>query len=146
MASTKSSSKGKRKSKKREITPQDEVVAAFNGCARCSFFLAGYRLLHNDFEQAVDEGEDGWLKLSWDHGVNQHVYKSYGCQLEADTYHFQGSCQFCRRAFIIDIEMAGVAGSDEAEAGVESAIEAEDAVEAVAEASSSALRIAIKNR
>jgi hypothetical protein len=77
-------------------------VAAFNGCARCSFFLAGYRLLHDDFHTAVDQSEDGWLTFSWDHAVNRLVYKSYGCQLEADAYHYQGSCQFCRRAFIFE--------------------------------------------
>lgn len=77
-------------------------MAAFNGCARCSFFLAGYRLIHDDFDQAVEQEEDGWLTLSWDHAVNQLVYKSYGCQLEADVYHYQGICQFCQRAFICE--------------------------------------------
>jgi hypothetical protein len=103
MANSNSSSKrGKRNSRNQSATPQDEVVAAFNGCARCSFFLAGYRLLHDDFDKAVDDRVDGFLKLSWDHAVNQLVYKSFGIQLEADAYYLQGSCQFCRRAFIFE--------------------------------------------
>lgn len=75
-------------------------MAAFMGCARCSFFLAGYRLLHDDFEKAVDAREDGWVTLTWDHSVNQLVYKSYGSDLESDAYYYQWSCKFCRRAFV----------------------------------------------
>ncbi|MFZ0547073.1 MAG: hypothetical protein WAM60_16630 [Candidatus Promineifilaceae bacterium] len=96
MANTKSSPKGKRKSKP---TPQDNVVAAFLSCARCSFFLAGYRLLHDDFEEAVQKSENGWLTLSWDYPVKQLIEKSLGCQIEDDVYYYQGSCKDCSRTF-----------------------------------------------
>ncbi len=134
MASKKSSKKEKRKSKKRQATPQDEVVAAFMGCPRCSFFLVGYRLLHDDFERAVEGSQDGWLTLSWDHAVNRLVYKSYGRQLEADAYHLQGSCQFCWRAFIFE-----TAEADDTESADET--EAEEQLSPL-----STLRVAIKNR
>jgi hypothetical protein len=100
MARSKSSSKGNRKTKKRELTPQDNVVAAFMGCARCSFFLAGYRLIYQDFDEAVEKSEGGHLMLSWNHAVKQLVQKSYGKQIEADAYHLQGSCKECQRAFV----------------------------------------------
>lgn len=100
MAKSKSSSKGKRTSKQRPLTPQDNVIAAFLGCARCSFFLTGYRLLHEDFDEAVEKSDGGLLTLSWDHAVKQLVQKSYGSQIEFDAYHYQGSCQECRRSYV----------------------------------------------
>lgn len=99
MAKIKSSSRGKRGRKKPEPTPQDKVVAAFLACGRCSFFLAGYRLIVDDFEQAVEKSEGNYLTLSWNHAVRQLVQKSYGSQIEVDAFHFQGSCKECRRSF-----------------------------------------------
>ena len=99
MAKSKSSSKGKRRTKQKELTPQDNVVAAFMGCGRCSFFLVGYRLIFDDFEQAVENSESNRLTLSWNHAVRQLVQKSYGSQIEVDAYHYQGSCKECRRSF-----------------------------------------------
>ena len=99
MARSKSSSKGKRGKQKKELTPQDNVISAFMGCARCSFFLAGYRLIIDDFDQAVDISEGSYLNLSWNHAIRKLVQKSYGCQIEADAFHFQGSCKECRRSF-----------------------------------------------
>jgi hypothetical protein len=100
MVKSKSSSRGKRKPKQSEPTPQESVAAAFLSCARCSFFLVGYRLLHNDFDEAVQRREDGRLTLTWDHAVKQLIQKSYGVQIEADAFHYQGSCKACQRAFI----------------------------------------------
>lgn len=99
MTKIKTSSKGKRGRKKSEPTAQDKVVAAFLGCGRCSFFLAGYRLIFDDFEQAVEKSEGNYLTLSWNHAVRELVHKSYGSQIEVDAYHFQGSCKECWRAF-----------------------------------------------
>lgn len=75
-------------------------MAAFLSCARCSFFLAGYRLLHNDFETAAQQSAEGWLTLTWDYAVKQLIQKSYGVQLESDAFHYQGSCKACQRAYI----------------------------------------------
>lgn len=99
MAKSKTSSKRKKRS---ELTPQDIVVEAFMGCARCSFFLVGYRLIHDDFDEAVDKSDGGWLTLTWDHAVKQHVHKSYGNEIEMDAYYYQGCCKECRRAFIFE--------------------------------------------
>jgi hypothetical protein len=98
MAKSKSSSKGKRRTKKQEPTPQDNVVAAFMGCGRCSFFLVGYRLIFDDFEQAVEKSESNHLTLSWNHAVSQLIQKTYGSQIEEDAYHYQGSCRECQRS------------------------------------------------
>jgi hypothetical protein len=93
-------SKPSSKAKKRALTPQDKAAAAFLGCPRCSFFLAGYRLIYQDFEEAVDKSEDGFLTLSWNHAVKQLIQKSYGTEIEGDVFHYQGSCKACQRAFV----------------------------------------------
>lgn len=100
MAKGKSSSKGNRKTKQKELTPQDNVQAAFLGCPRCAFFLAGYRLIFDDFEEAVDKSEGNQLTLSWNHAVRQLVTKSYGCQIEEDAYYYQSNCKECHRVFV----------------------------------------------
>lgn len=102
MARSKPSSKGKRKSNQSEPTPQEKIEAAFLGCGRCSFFLVGYKLIHNDFGEAAEKAEGGWLTLSWDHAVQQLVHKSYGSQIETDAYHYQGSCKECQRSFAFE--------------------------------------------
>lgn len=72
------------------------------GCPRCSFLLVGYKLIHDDFEEAVDQRDGNWLTLSWDHAVKRLIHKSYGIQIEMDAYYFEGSCLECHRPFIFE--------------------------------------------
>jgi hypothetical protein len=102
MATTQASSKGKKRTKKREPSAQEKAAAAFFACGRCSFFLAGYRLIFSDFDEAVEKSKGNYLTLSWNHAVRQLIQESYGSQLEEDAYHFQWSCKECRRAFAFD--------------------------------------------
>jgi hypothetical protein len=104
---TKPSSRGKQRSNQKSPTVQDNVLASFLGCGRCSFFLVGYRLIHDDFEQAVKENAESpsgtdWLSLTWDHATAQLVHKTYGSRIEADAYHYQGVCRECHRSFLYE--------------------------------------------
>lgn len=85
-----------RKSKKATIPIVDYFVA----CPRCSFFLAGYRLLEQDFDEASESASTDWLDLTWNPGVRNLVRKSYGCEIDEDLQVFQGVCPECRRAFV----------------------------------------------
>ena len=88
----------------------DQVSAYFTACPRCSFFLAGYRLVQQDFELAVEKSTSGWLDLTWNLQVRNLVQKSFGCELANDLQLFQGTCPSCRRAFVFE------AGLEEGEA------------------------------
>lgn len=80
-----------------------EVVDFFAGCGRCSFFLAGYRLLFTEesFDDAVAEMEDGYLILDWDQDVRNLVHRSFGVRVDVDFYQYQGRCQECGRNFLM---------------------------------------------
>lgn len=79
-----------------------EVVAWFVACARCSFFLAGYRLASgiDALETAASGSKAGWLTLNWSQSFCQLVRKSYGSQVDVDCFHFDGSCPECHRQFV----------------------------------------------
>jgi len=76
------------------------VTKAFVACSRCSFFLAGYRTLHDDFEQVVENSQSNWLDLTWNSAIRDLIYKSYGSQFQEDVFHFEGMCPDCRRTFV----------------------------------------------
>lgn len=80
----------------------DDVKASFTACPRCSFFLAGYRLIQQDFEEAVEKSTSGWLDLTWNLAVRNLIQKSFGCELVGDPQVFHGICPACRRAFVYE--------------------------------------------
>lgn len=90
---------------------QDPAVVAdyFTACPRCSFFLAGYRLIFQDFDEAATDAADDWLDLSWNLAVRNLIAKNYGFELAEPFEVFQGVCPLCLRAFIVET------GEDEAE-------------------------------
>ncbi|UCG24411.1 MAG: hypothetical protein JSW55_20210 [Chloroflexota bacterium] len=88
----------------------DQVSAYFTACPRCSFFLAGYRLVQQDFDEAVEKSNSGWLDLTWNLTVRNLVQKSYGCEMANNLQVFQGTCPSCRRPFVFE------AGQEEGEA------------------------------
>lgn len=78
-------------------------MADFVACGRCSFFLAGYRVIHgkDQLEQAIEASDDEWLTLRWDHNTRQLVQSSYGSRLDIEFYYFDGRCPECQRRFVI---------------------------------------------
>ena len=78
----------------------ETVAGAFVACPRCSFFLAGYRLIHDDFAEAVEKSQGNWLDLTWNSATRNLVQKSFGCRIDQDTFHFEGVCKECRRSFV----------------------------------------------
>jgi len=95
----------KQKRVRREGDPTvAEVVAKFSACARCCYFLAGYRVVCGveDLEAAVENSKSGWLELTWNHAMRELVQKSFGSRVDVDFFHYEGSCPECRRHFICD--------------------------------------------
>ncbi len=80
----------------------NEVVARFAACGRCSFFLTEYRLSYRPeaFAAAVAHIEQDWLTLEWDSRLRQMVSDAYGSRFDIETFHFEGCCPECRRAFV----------------------------------------------
>lgn len=100
MSTATDKTRSKRQGKHREDKTPDDVARAFVACPRCGFFLAGYRLLHDDYDEAVGKSNGKILDLTWDNSTRILVQKSYGCQIQQDAYHYQGTCQECRRSFV----------------------------------------------
>lgn len=78
----------------------DAVARAFVACPRCGYFLANYRLIHDDFESSVNSGHGNWLRLSWSSQIPRLLLESYGCLLNTELDHYEGTCADCRRNFI----------------------------------------------
>lgn len=100
------SKRKKSKSSKRLPLQLDQVVNYFAACGRCSFFLAGYRVLHGleDLETAVARSKSRWLKLTWSYGMRDLLMRSYGVQMYVDYDRVDGRCPECGRHFIYEIE------------------------------------------
>jgi hypothetical protein len=79
-----------------------QVTARFAGCVRCSYFWAGYRVIHGvaELETAVAHSKSGWLELEWDQKMPELVYKTYGVRMDISHFHYEGCCKECRRHFI----------------------------------------------
>ena len=78
-------------------------MADFIACGRCSFFLAGYRVIHGveALQRAADESDDDWLRLEWDHETQRLVQDSYGSRLDISFYYYDGRCPECQRRYVI---------------------------------------------
>lgn len=103
----------RRKGNKQKATPQDEVLQDFAACPRCSYFWAGYKVIAGDegIDTAVNQQENGWLTLAWSHPMRELVHKSYGARLDADYFHYEGSCKECARPFAFAAPEEEQAGS-----------------------------------
>lgn len=88
------------------------VVDNFVACDRCSYFWAGYRILHDQpaVEEAVATSDDGWLELLWDGPTRHLLHKSYGGELDAELFYYASHCPDCQRRYIYGT------GSEEEEA------------------------------
>ena len=88
-----------------QLTPElERVLRNFVACDRCSFFLAGYRVLHglSDLEAAAGNQSDQWLRLSWDSETRHLLQKSYGGRLDVDLYYYDSHCPACQRRFVYE--------------------------------------------
>jgi hypothetical protein len=101
MSPAKKLSARKRKAVRRPPYELDVAISSFQACPRCSSFVTGYRLIHDDFEDAVSQSDDSWLELSWNHETRRLIIKSYGIRIDDDVVHLEGICKECQRAFVI---------------------------------------------
>lgn len=88
--------------KKWRVSPAlRQVVSWFAACGRCSFFLAGYRLICDEdaLETAVANRSKKWLTVPWSHDMAELVHKTYGSRIDISCYHFEGQCMECHRRF-----------------------------------------------
>ena len=78
-----------------------QVVSWFAACGRCSFFLAGYRLICDEdaLETAVANRSKKWLTVPWSHDMAELVHKTYGSRIDISCYYFEGQCIECHRRF-----------------------------------------------
>jgi len=89
------------------ITPGelDKITHYFAPCGRCGHFWVGYRVLAGEeLQTAVQQTDDGWLRLAWRQGMRNLLLKSYGSRLDVDHLHFAGVCKECRRDFTFSRE------------------------------------------
>lgn len=91
-----------RQSNEEEPSPElARVLRNFVACDRCSFFLAGYRVIHGleNLETAVKNQADNWIALSWNEETGRLLQKSYGGRLDVALYYYDGRCPVCGRRF-----------------------------------------------
>lgn len=83
------------------LTAKD-VIRYFAACARCGYFLTGYRAAfgEDNFETAVSEEKDGWLTLSWGANLPLLVEKNYGTAVESNDLFFSNCCLECHRTLL----------------------------------------------
>lgn len=89
-------------SKENQPSPElEHVLRNFVACNRCSFFLAGYRVIYGleNLETAAGNQADGWLSLTWSEETRQLLQSSYGGRLDTELYYYDGQCPVCRRRF-----------------------------------------------
>lgn len=100
----------KKRKKYRASPALKQITAWFAACGRCSFFLAGYRLIVSDeeLETAVANRSKKWLTIPWSNDLAELVHKTYGSRIDISCYHFEGQCVECHRRFTYQ-------GADEAE-------------------------------
>ena len=90
-----------RRKGKRATAEYDKMVAHFAACGRCSYFLAGYRVLHGveNLETAVSQSPADKLDLSWNFDMRDLLTKSYGITFDIDHLHIEAVCPECGRQY-----------------------------------------------
>ena len=83
------------------------MSALFVGCPRCGFFLSGYRARAGvpQLKAAIANVQDiarDWLVLDWQHSIRELLERTYGCELQADTLHFETRCSECGRVMMLE--------------------------------------------
>jgi hypothetical protein len=85
-----------------QMSDLEATILALSACPRCSYFVAGYRLIHDDLEVAAANLSDGWLTLTGGHTTRKLVARSFGVQIDGDVSFYSGCCRECRRVFSIE--------------------------------------------
>ena len=88
--------------KKQQTSPAlRQIVSWFAACGRCSFYLAGYRLICDEdaLETAVANRGKKWLTVPWTYDLAKLIHKTYGSRIDITCYHFEGQCMECHRRF-----------------------------------------------
>jgi hypothetical protein len=105
------SAKGPRpKLKKKKMRPKAaathkptfiRIIENFSACARCSFFLTGYRALFLDeqVEQQINQSDTTWLNLNWTNQVASLLHHSFGREITSDLLNYQLCCPDCMRLY-----------------------------------------------
>ena len=80
------------------------IIENFSACARCSFFLTGYRALFLDeqVEEQVIHSDTLWLKFTWNHRVADLLHHSFGREITADLLAYQFCCPECMRLYVYE--------------------------------------------
>ena len=62
------------------------MISNFAGCGRCSYFLAGYRVIHGELvlEKAVSTMKINQLSLPWHYDMRSLLVNSYGIHFNVD--------------------------------------------------------------
>ena len=78
-----------------------QLLDSFAACDRCSFFLAGYRVLHGveHLQEIAANSKHSWVELDCSPATRQLFNKSYGQMLENDWDYYECSCRRCQRSF-----------------------------------------------
>jgi IS1 family transposase len=79
----------------------EAIVKRFAVCGRCSFFVAGYKLLmgNEHWETAVNQIDGRWLRLAWTAEVGRLAGHSFGARLDISCFHYESRCPECGRSF-----------------------------------------------
>ncbi len=82
----------------------EDLQRYFLACGRCSYFLAGYRVLHGQpaLGTAAAGAEDSWITLTWDGPTRELVFKSYGLRTDIDHFFIEHACPECQRRLVYD--------------------------------------------
>lgn len=100
------------------LSTLEQTRAAFRGCARCSYLLAGFQALYGraHLDAALAASRQNWLHLTWPNygDLLRLLDDHYGYRVLADTPHFEAICGECRRVFVYHAELLSV-GDDEGE-------------------------------
>ncbi|HID52410.1 MAG TPA: hypothetical protein EYP41_10270 [Anaerolineae bacterium] len=82
----------------------DIITESFAACGRCSYFWAGYRVIHGleDQERVAAQTDPDWLILTWSYPMGELLLKSYGSRFDIDFAYYEGCCKECRRHFVYD--------------------------------------------
>jgi hypothetical protein len=79
-----------------------QIADNFVACDRCSFFWAGYRILHGEtgIEEAIRTSDGSWLEMVWDPPTRHLLQKSYGGRLDVELFYYDSQCPACQRRLV----------------------------------------------
>ena len=107
MSAVEEKDRSETQSKEAERPSEKDIGEAFLACSRCSYFLSGYRLIHNNYQEVLESSTMKWLELRGGHRTRLLIQDSYGSHITLDTEYFEGICPDCQRRFVYESDDAG---------------------------------------